>query len=190
MLRSALPLVVISALLLTGPVRAGGVGETALAGESGESFRYTLLADCSVSSDDLSLGTTIRFALAQDVGLGSFVHFSMRPYHKTTSVKVGEHSRLQLQEQRYLLGVGFDEDLPLNSIAGIYVSGGAGYTFADYEATRRRPSEGWTALMGAGLSFHWIWDEEIEGVARIGYRYADLRRPERNWFCAAVGVRF
>lgn len=118
------------------------------------------------------------------------MQFSVRPYHKNVQVEIRKHFRIQYKEQRYLIGVGFDEDLPLTSFAGIYLSGGAGYTFAYYEGTRRRPREEWTALLGAGLSLNWLWNAKVSGRARIGYRYADLPDSERSRLHVAIGASF
>ncbi len=128
----------------------------------------TLVFSVVTPFDDFLLSVTAESQKRnQDLSYCGF--FTMRPFAKKLRVQASDNFYYQFRENRFILGGAIRKSYMLGKKLQWAVSGGAGYSFANYKGTSRKPPKEWIPI--AGLSLLAPFDD---AYIRIVYKYMKL----------------
>ena len=104
---------------------------------------------------------------SQDLSYCGF--FTARPFAKKFRIQTSDNFYYQFRENRFIIGGLIRKSYRLGNLLKWSLSGGGGFSFADYKGTSRKPPREWIPIMGLSLLSPFD-DAHI----RIGYKYMQL----------------
>ncbi|MCU0822071.1 MAG: hypothetical protein MUC95_06295, partial [Spirochaetes bacterium] len=112
---------------------------------------WNLSFEMTFNTKDLLLGFDYNLFFLKKYQILCDAFFYFRPYKKTVFIEESEDHYYQLKEHRFAFGADVQKIFRLYEYHGLYISGGAAYTFGSFAGTEAIESEGgYTPVAGCG----------------------------------------
>lgn len=136
---------------------------------------------CLKSQDDLLTGLKLGFEASRKNDLYFNIYYAVRPYEKRV-----EDNHIMVDEERNLMGIGFDKFVFITYDFGMFFNAGIGYTSDKYLGITWEKTKGFAYSGGAGL-YYYLFD--FINI-RVGYQYMPMPNAPDHWGQASIDFSF